>query len=38
MAIHAGLVAAFLIVGYIAMIFGMMDPAVLGYAGAHAMH
>jgi hypothetical protein len=35
MAIHAGLVALFLIVGHIAMIFGMMDPAVLGYAGGH---
>jgi hypothetical protein len=36
MAIHAGLVALFLIVGHIAMIFGMMDPAVLGYAaGPH---
>jgi hypothetical protein len=36
MAIHAGLVAVFLIVGHIAMIFGMMDPAVLGYAaGPH---
>jgi hypothetical protein len=32
MAIHAGLV------GHIAMIFGMMDPAVLGYAGGHGMH
>jgi hypothetical protein len=29
MAIHAGFVALFLIVGHIAMIFGMMDPAVL---------
>jgi Family of unknown function (DUF6803) len=37
MAIHAGLVALFLIVGHIAMIFGMMDPAVLGYGG-HATH
>ena len=36
MAIHAVLVAAFLIVGHVAMIFGMMDPAVLGYAaGPH---
>jgi Family of unknown function (DUF6803) len=36
MAIHATLVAVFLIVGHIAMIFGMMDPAVLGYAaGPH---
>ena len=29
MAIHAGFVALFLIVGHIAMIFGMLDPAVL---------
>jgi hypothetical protein len=29
---HAGFVALFLIVGHIAMIFGMLDPAVL-YAG-----
>lgn len=29
MAIHAGFVALFLIVGHIAMIFGMMDPTVL---------
>jgi hypothetical protein len=29
MAIHAGFVALFLVVGHIAMIFGMMDPAVL---------
>ncbi|MBN9580184.1 MAG: permease [Afipia sp.] len=29
MAIHAGLVALFLVVGHIAMIFGMLDPAVL---------
>jgi hypothetical protein len=36
MAIHAGFVALFLIVGHIAMIFGMLDPAVL-YAGA-GMH
>jgi hypothetical protein len=38
MAIHATLVAAFLIVGHIAMIFGMMDPAVLGYAAGHGTH
>ena len=38
MGLHAGLVALFLIVGHIAMIFGMMDPAVLGYAGGHGMH
>jgi len=29
MAIHAGFVALFLIVGHIAMIFGMLDPTVL---------
>jgi len=29
MAIHAGFVALFLIVGHIAMIFGMLDPRVL---------
>jgi len=29
MAFHAGFVALFLIVGHIAMIFGMLDPAVL---------
>lgn len=38
MAIHAGLVALFLIIGHIAMIFGMMDPAVLGYSGGHGTH
>jgi hypothetical protein len=38
MAIHAALVALFLIVGHIAMIFGMMDPTVLGYAGGHGTH
>lgn len=36
MAIHAGFVALFLVVGHIAMIFGMMDPAVLGGTAAHA--
>lgn len=30
MAIHAGFVALFLIVGHIAMIFGMMDPTIFG--------
>jgi hypothetical protein len=29
MAVHAGFVALFLIVGHIAMVFGMLDPAVL---------
>ena len=38
MAIHAGFVALFLIVGHIAMIFGMLDPAVVGGAAAPAVH
>ena len=38
MAIHAGFVALFLIVGHIAMIFGMLDPAVVGGATAPAVH
>lgn len=38
MAIHAGFVALFLVVGHIAMIFGMMDPAVLGAVAAAAGH
>ncbi|MCC7346341.1 MAG: permease [Variibacter sp.] len=38
MAIHAGFVALFLVVGHIAMIFGMMDPAVLGATAAAAGH
>lgn len=29
MALHAGFVALFLVIGHIAMIFGMLDPAVL---------
>jgi len=36
MAIHAGFVALFLIVGHIAMIFGMMDPTIIG--GASVVH
>jgi hypothetical protein len=37
MAIHAGFVALFLIVGHIAMIFGMLDPAVLyAFGGGHS--
>ncbi len=36
MAIHAGFVALFLVVGHIAMIFGMLDPAVL--TGGTATH
>ena len=36
MAIHAGFVVLFLIVGHIAMIFGMLDPTILyATAGAH---
>lgn len=34
MALHAGFVALFLIVGHIAMIFGMLDPAVFTGAAA----
>ena len=36
MALHAGFVALFLIVGHIAMIFGMLDPAVLTGAATHS--
>ena len=35
--IHATCVAIFLVFGHIAMIFGMMDPAILGHAGMHGM-
>jgi hypothetical protein len=37
MAIHAGFVALFLIVGHIAMIFGMLDPTLFyaAVAGGH---
>ena len=38
MAIHAWFVALFLIVGHIAMIFGMLDPAVLYFTGATHSH
>ena len=38
MALHAGFVALFLIVGHIAMIFGMLDPAVLYFTGATHSH
>ena len=38
MALHAGFVALFLIVGHIAMIFGMLDPAVLTGAAAASGH
>ena len=36
MALHAALVGIFLVVGHVAMIFGMLDPAVLGAAGGHS--
>lgn len=36
LALHAGFVALFLVVAHIAMIFGMMNPEVLGYS-AHAV-
>jgi hypothetical protein len=32
--LHATLVGVFLVVAHIAMIFGMMNPSVLGYSGA----
>jgi hypothetical protein len=32
MAIHANLVAVFLVVGHVAMIAGMMDPTLAGYS------
>ena len=39
MALHAGCVAAFLVVGHIAMIFGMMDPTIIWASGsAHVAH
>ncbi|AWK88312.1 DUF6803 family protein [Azospirillum thermophilum] len=40
MAVHAGLVALFLVVAHVAMIFGMMDPTLLtgAAAGGHGMH
>jgi hypothetical protein len=39
MGLHAALVAVFLIVGHIAMVFGMLDPTVLGGSmGGHAAH
>jgi hypothetical protein len=37
MAIHAGLVAMFLIVAHVAMIFGMLDPSLLTTGAAHHM-
>jgi hypothetical protein len=39
MALHATCVAVFLVVGHIAMIFGMMDPTIIWASGsAHAAH
>lgn len=39
LAAHALAVAAFLVVAHVAMIFGMLDPSVLGAAGPdHTMH
>jgi len=35
--VHATCVAIFLVFGHIAMIFGMLDPAILGHAGMHGM-
>ncbi len=37
LALHAGFVALFLIVAHIAMIFGMLNPEVLGYSTHEAM-
>ena len=39
MALHATFVGIFLIVAHIAMIFGMLDPTILGFAGGgHVAH
>ena len=38
MAIHAGFVGLFLVVAHVAMIFGMLDPTLLGSTPAHAAH
>lgn len=35
--IHAMLVAAFLVLGHVAMVFGMLDPALGGFTGAPGM-
>ena len=35
MGMHAGFVALFLVVGHVAMVFGMLDPAVLGGPAGH---
>ncbi|WP_240675212.1 DUF6803 family protein [Cellulomonas endophytica] len=36
-AVHAGLVGLFLVVAHVAMIAGMLDPTVLGWAPTHTM-
>jgi hypothetical protein len=38
MAIHATFVAIFLVVGHIAMVFGMLDPAIMSAVSAAPMH
>ena len=35
--VHAICVALFLVFGHIAMISGMLDPAILGYQAPHSM-
>jgi hypothetical protein len=35
--IHAICVALFLVFGHVAMISGMLDPAILGYQAPHSM-
>ncbi|GIG28422.1 DUF6803 family protein [Cellulomonas marina] len=37
LAVHAGLVGLFLVVAHVAMIAGMLDPAVLGWEAGHVM-
>ena len=37
MGIHAALVAVFLVVAHVAMVFGMLDPNLLGGTAAHPM-
>ncbi|HMN73552.1 MAG TPA: permease [Rhodoblastus sp.] len=34
LAIHAGLISLFLVVGHVAMVFGMVDPRLGGWSGA----
>ncbi|MFO1134105.1 MAG: DUF6803 family protein [Rhodoblastus sp.] len=36
LAIHAGLISLFLVVGHVAMVFGMVDPRLGGWSGAPA--